>query len=351
MNPTPLTILPIRETPLAPATLTGMIQPEEAVAMDNTADVAARLRQIRQSRMTSPGVSSPQGFEARSQRGLENLKKELGDFGYHPKEKILTHRDNLAYLKCVNKFGHTCFIEIDDDRAIIGINPRDLAAYEAQTASVIPLSTKMGNLDCAGSDIAGVALVCEGSVCMITRKGTGEPVERTFIYGEAHNNRAMRFDGSPMAFPVVRLSEIRAHNDLVCKCVAEATARIRRAAREDARIQFQQTCEAIKDLHEKFAKAAKMFDAYMCHLEKDLRQLEEFNCYYLEHPPCDDKAAANHCEIKDCIHRHNDLITDELRAVCQLNEERAHIIQVCADSKRIIDYMSKSFIDLKGGVC
>lgn len=340
-----LSRVPLRQTPMNGAVSSGMARPYDEVVSNG--DLASRLRTVRM----SPAAGTRPLEQSRSYQGLDNVIRELESHGYRVKEKIIAHRDTAsneaAYCKAVNKMGQTCFIEVDDDKAVMGVNPRDLSAYEMRDASVIPLATKLGTLECAGSDVVGVALVCESSVCMITRKEHNEPVERTFIFGESRPERMAQIGDNPVAYPIVRLSEIRASPEAVMQIISAATARIRRMAREEVEKQFAQSQLAAKELYNKVAEAHGKFEKYMNQLDTDVTKMESWNMAYLKKPPCKDSEMAKFAELQVCLHAHHNLVIDELRAAVAANDQRAIMVQCIADLQAIIDYMDRAYAEVK----
>jgi hypothetical protein len=185
-----------------------------------------------------------------------SIEKELMMAGFVPLEKILIQNNSSntlvgKFVKVLAKNGQTAFVMIDQN-GYVSTQERDVPMIVSAQASSIPYSIKMGAVNCAGLDVCGVAFDCSDSVCVLLRQDDSVPHETNFIYppevsgGRLSGTQASQgsyatdgkkeiattpFDASALiAYPVVRLSEVRVAPAIVLENIDMVTKRIRNIA-------------------------------------------------------------------------------------------------------------------------
>jgi uncharacterized membrane-anchored protein YhcB (DUF1043 family) len=172
-----------------------------------------------------------QAMKLHSSKGAaSSLEKELISKGYMPMEKVIIREktnDKARYIKSMNKLGQTVFIDLDSE-GTIQVNPQDITLTQTNKSTMVPYSAKMGTMNCLDLDICGVAFECSNGICTLQRDiRSTTPVETTFTTVEDYAPKTALVKGSPVAYPIVRLSEIRNNDQLVLKTINKATRKLR----------------------------------------------------------------------------------------------------------------------------
>lgn len=184
-----------------------------------------------QEKASSNKKKAVQSLKLQSGKGpASSLEKELITHGYMPMEKvIIRHKQNdkARYIKALNKLGQTVFIDLDSD-GVVHVNPTDVTLTQTNKSTMVPYSAKMGTMNCLDLDVCGVAFECSNGICTLHRGVRSSiPIETTFTTVEDYGPKAAIVKGSPVAYPIIRMSEIRANNQMVLKTVNKATRKLR----------------------------------------------------------------------------------------------------------------------------
>ena len=222
------------------------------------------------------------------------------------------------YLKTIYERGQTVFVELNTD-GFVSVQPEDLTMIESKTASKVPLSVKTGTMDCAGLDVCGVAFECQGELCTLTREDPSMvPTEIVLHTVEKPTERALVEEGTPIAYPIVRLSEIDANNDQVVKSVDEATARIRNATYKACVEDMRKTDRICEDMKTKFKTFTGTVDIAFRKLGTSIRELEKYRMGYDNVPPQNDEQREKLRTLAFNLRRRHDMLVDLLRICTQM---------------------------------
>jgi hypothetical protein len=132
--------------------------------------------------------------------------------------------DTVPYIHAYTRMGDVCYIELDladsncnknisNNNGHNGLGERMRATI--RSGSVIPQQTKISVAQCANSSVCGVAFECNNEVCVLSPVECGDNMaasglkEVTFVIAESLPTKNVQANGSPLAYPVVRLSEIK----------------------------------------------------------------------------------------------------------------------------------------------
>ncbi len=180
-------------------------------------------------------ASSAQAIQFATPQGMvenQDILRLLAEKGFMPFNTIMVNESNgltARYVKAIDKHGNTSYILIDIDGNIM-TQPGDLTTIQTSTATSIPLSAKVGAYDCVGLDVCAVALECEDGVCVLMRDDEANMKEIMLEKEKKRADEALIESDSPLAYPVVRLSEIIENPTLVLKIIDDTTVKMRRAA-------------------------------------------------------------------------------------------------------------------------
>jgi hypothetical protein len=288
----------------------------------------------------------------------------LNNHGFEVTENLMVADEagntRVATLKVANCLGQTAFVQIDDPNTLFATTTKDLTLIEIQAISTISEAERLGNYKTAGSSVTGVALVCENNVCMMVNDGDPEePRERNFVYvASSHPKSAVLEGGTPIAYPVVRLSEIVANPNMVLKNINEATCRLRDRLYEVVMKEMRERAKddsaspSMKNAIDELLAEHKAFTDCLGRKMKGTKdilcQLEAFQVHYIENPPKDEICTARMKAMTVLLRRWNEMYVDELRAAIVAAEQKQHIVKAASNFRSLRTYMEKEYDDLVG---
>lgn len=168
----------------------------------------------------------------------EIIELELKKYGYEPVQRFSFQRDENSrsecYIKSRSPYGFYIFILIDED-SLVSFSKNDLSIIENKKVTLvdIPESVKRGIYRNSNGDIIAE---CSEGICKLSHnpKST-EPIETTFTFVSPQSSSQIIPKGSVLAYPVVRMKEIRISPKLVLERTLEETMRMRKIAYDKAK--------------------------------------------------------------------------------------------------------------------
>lgn len=150
-----------------------------------------------------------------------NCEHELNKAGYIINHKIIAK--DSTYVKAVDKNGNNVYVLVDD-AGYLSVSDTDIKLTKSDT-NLLPFSIKNGMYDLVGLDGIGVAMECGTSgICTMTRGSDMKPIETNFA---VENNISFDMKSEALySYPIVKLSEIKHHPDIVLKSIDDASRRI-----------------------------------------------------------------------------------------------------------------------------
>jgi hypothetical protein len=184
-----------------------------------------------------------------------SIEKELVSYGYMPMEKVIIRTksdDKARYVKAMNKVGQTLFIELDGE-GVVQVTSKDITLTQTNKSTMVPYSAKMGTMNCLDLDVCGVAFECSNGICTLQRDiRSTSPVETTFTTVEEYAPKTALVKGSPVAYPIIRLSEIRNNNELVLRTVNKAVQKLRNDSHSTCTHYLQESSQIINEMSNEY---------------------------------------------------------------------------------------------------
>lgn len=202
-----------------------------------------------------------------------NIDDLLMKKGYTALQYItLDNEDQVAYIKAENPIGDIVIIKADK-AGLINVQLPNRTVVKVSDGSQVPKSVKVSAATCAGSASCGVAFECEGDYCIMNRNNDGSLSTGTYALSETVVNRTLTPFGSPVAYPVITLSEIEANNEAAIVTARKATETIQNESRKATRdlfsnliqqsagttFQLQQVNTALDNFHNAIAGERKTY--------------------------------------------------------------------------------------------
>jgi hypothetical protein len=303
-----------------------------------------------------PGPGPVLGSVTVMDSGPDNVEHVLSKHGYHVLSKVLVKDDkhdviHARFLDVLNNLGQRAFVELDIEGRI-SAQPQDpIMIPGSMRANRIPHSCKIGTFECAGQDVAGVVfaqLDDQGKhhdICSLLRDDDGSgPLEVNYHLDS--DTAEILTKPEPVAYPIVRLSEIVDNPDLTQRNINEATRRIRNTTYENCKSEIDQTRDAIRKLGETFTEFNEVQSRCSHELMSSIRSLEKIHQQYRDFPPTTDENRERYRKLLFNFRKRHEFAI-ELIGVCQMvNAQRETILQYTQLIREALDYCRKEFRDI-----
>ena len=222
-------------------------------------------------------------------------EEELMKHGYAIVDKVFTRdpQGNVVceYIKACTVRGQFVFVEMDSG-GCVAYRKDDLTAVRMKDAIKVPHSAKMGALECADLNVCGVAFECKDGICTLVRNCDDrslEPTEHHLVTVSKKCDEAIIMDDNPIAYPVVKMSEITANNCLVMGNIDEVTRKMRKKGFVRCKKNLQENKCLLEDLVNEYRTFCHYTGRLFETLQRSICELERIQDPYIECPPeCDD---------------------------------------------------------------
>lgn len=224
--------------------------PKPLTPVGTSVSSSPRAKEVKMSPGLSPLPSPSRTFNTYAKAITENsIDDLLMAKGYAPLDIITlnTDKDKVYYIKAENPVGDIVFIQTDKSGGLTVQLP-NRTVVKISEGSSIPTSVKISAMECAGSAVCGAAFQCNGELCILQRKDDGKIYQATYVVTETPRETKMTPFGSPVAFPVITLTEIESNNDDAIARVHKATLEIQQAAKISSTQQLVDTSKSINTL-------------------------------------------------------------------------------------------------------
>jgi mRNA-degrading endonuclease YafQ of YafQ-DinJ toxin-antitoxin module len=215
----------------------------------------------------------------------EEIEKELLAYGIRPEDKIFiksTKGTQARFVKAVNQLGQTFLIEIDDN-TFIAYQNESMTLVKTEHSGVVPYSYKMSTNACLDLGVCGVAMECEDGMCTVMRDGYNvTPREERFVTIEKQANRAALMENSPISYPIIRLSEIRANIQAVNRAVDRATKALEKMAFKYSSFNVSKASEQVDIFKKEFDRFFHNTNFVYNKLNETISELEKEEAKFAE---------------------------------------------------------------------
>lgn len=287
-----------------------------------------------------------------SEKVIEDLEK----LGFEVKERIIVQIDDEArmpFVRVVTPLGHTAFVKMERHR--LKCNSKNLSYMQVAKGVIIPEAVRAASYKCAmDSSLSGVGMVCNGSICVMAHEGDPQrPHETTFVYSSRYVDRSIKVGDMPIAYPVVRYAELIVNPCLVIKIIHDATCHIRREVKEKIMQELRSECNStkasIKRLVDSFTHVEKCIEHKFDWVSSNprLRVAEEYQRYFIEHPPCEDYEIQKMLALRRLLEKSNQLLICNLRAAQRVNQQREKIDEISETLEGTCAYLKKDYEELE----
>ncbi len=147
-----------------------------------------------------------------------NLEQFLIERGFVSTDRIVTTdekgKKTIEYVKVITEKGQRAFVELDIDGGFISDIKKDIVMNSIESGSMIPYSIRSGSLECASTDVCGIAFECTDKICILRRDNNLDPKE--VVFTTKTPTSSFHLETSSMSgelegvssYPIVKMSEI-----------------------------------------------------------------------------------------------------------------------------------------------
>jgi len=297
--------------------------------------------------LTAPSVkvAPPVQPIPRPKTADEEVEEELIESGYTPVSKIVVSKNGELegkYIKALNKYGQYVYVELDTE-GILAIDGDIITHTEVKDATEIPL---VDAYKCVEGGVCGVASECEGGVCTLTRtKGSKYPRQTTLVRQErsTDTSTSAMLGDDMIAYPVVRLSEIRANPKNALFAQNEATTLLRDRRNVALDKDLAEMAFLLNTLTAEFNEFQDIREELIRNINSNLTELEKANVTYVVDPPATPDEISEYNFIVTELKRGNDVVIDILKCADEVAAQRDEL-------RRLIDVIRKAKKDCLGDV-
>ena len=300
---------------------------------------------------TSSVVGSPvSGLKFSTMSGVvpdQSVEDQLAIRGYITTDRVLTKSPSGEvegrYLKTINERGQIVYVEPDTE-GYVSVQPEDRTMIESKSASKVPMSARTGTFECAGMDVCGVAFECEGELCTLTREDASmAPSELVLHTVGKPAERSVVEEGTPIAFPIVRLSEILVAPEQVVESIDTATVRIRNASYQSCVADMNRINRSLDSASGNFKTLVGTLDGTFKKLGASVNELEALRAGYDAVPPQNDEQREKIRKITFNLHRRHDMLTDLLRLCKTVSAYGEHVNEISDKFSDFTDHIEEAY--------
>ena len=251
------------------------------------------------------------------------IEENLAEKGYIVTDKIFVRTPPSGivpqYMKAKNNFGQTVFIELDSEGDVV-YESENQTMVVSQNASMVPVSKQIGIYECSLSGGAcGVAFDCEGEVCTLTKSidSPNQPTRLVLTTTTKPTEKSLSLSGSPIAYPVVRYSDIMSDQLSTAAAIEKSTSSISNARYQECKEDWNDFRKATAEMNAAAGEFSRASDMILNRVASDMRTLKSYRAFYVQSPPKTELAEAKFQSVVYNINnRHESLIA--LFAICNV---------------------------------
>ena len=279
---TPRTISTIPQVPTVPAAPTVPTVPQAPSIIPRGMEVTV------QNTITTPVDVKSLTFQTPGMAD-QTVEKKITELGFMPLVKTITRKPDgsveARYIKAVDSLGNISYIQLNVD-SNVSVHPSDLTTTESLETNNVPYAIKTGAIAAVGLDVSGVALECANGICTLSQDSPDRPrVESFLTYIEKPKTTVVVEEDSPVAYPIIRLSDVLENPTLVMLLVVKATTKLRWEAYQMSVRTLINADNVLKDTYDKGKITLRAINIALNHIMSSLNDLEDKRRAYELHPP------------------------------------------------------------------
>lgn len=200
-------------------------QRQELLAREQQATLRLSKAQTALSKTLSAGAIEPDSVSRFvTESDHSDIDRILSDNMYTVISRYVIS-EHMTYIKAISPLGDVLFIHVDQ-KGVSTVDIGDFTTVRSVEGKKISVSDKTAAATCTSQSTCGVALQCEDELCVIVRTDDGHNEQNSFMLTEGYSEKTITPVGSSIAFPVVKLSEIKLDPRGTAERIASASMKI-----------------------------------------------------------------------------------------------------------------------------
>lgn len=245
------------------------------------------------------------------------------------------------YVKALDKNGHKVYIYIDDAKFLNNSNDIVLNPLDKSKENNVPYSVKAGAFDMAGLEVNGIVFETPTSIHFVMRNDNFGPKES--VYGF---DITKAVDGTILAYPIIRLSEIKSSPADVLDSVSTVTHRIRKREYANTTQELDKMKLAVSQFNQVFDEFNLLSTEVGNNLRERLEELEEYSETYNMSPPVTDEGKERYELFKYNREKKNENMEVLMAINAKIITLRPEVKALTGKIREVIEYTKKELADV-----
>lgn len=280
----------------------------------------------------------------------QTVEKKIISLGFMPIVKTTTRKPNgtleARYIKAVDSKGNISYIHLNVD-SNVSVLPTDLTTVESVDANNVPYTVKTGAISTVGLGVSGVAFECQNGICTLSQDSPDKPRTESFLtYIEKPRNAVIVEDDSPIAYPIVKLSDVLENPTLITQLIDRATKSLRDQAYALEMRALVSADNVFKETMSKGRVTLRAINIAMNHIMESLTSLEDTRKTYDFNAATTPEAMVTYELLVYNIKYRQ----DKLKELLVLSREVSAYVEECGKLSASFDNLNKELDARFGGI-
>lgn len=294
----------------------------------------------------SKHMASPKEIEIDEDQLIE---KDLEKNGYILIDRVMEKHENgdgCIYVKTINPNGHIVFVEMDVDGFIYNEKGSLMTKRipSTQKNDLVPLYSKISVMECVKSDVCGILFECQNGICTLTHKDQSTvPEEINFTTSFDNNDEITEIKQHPIAYPIVRMSEIKYNPVLTLNNVEICIRRLMNKAHKVLMEEQEKTYMFDNLLQKEVAIFKKKYQDVNRSLKYRMEEIESVHNKHVYNKYPTEKSKNDHKIIQKNIKLSNDLLIDLSHISHTFSSKQIQLKNIIDDIKTLNQQLDEHF--------
>lgn len=266
--------------------------------------------------------------------GSNSVENKLFKSNYNIINKATLGEHN-NYILAHNKDGIKVYILLDQSGFVMG---RDHDVEYQRGESFLPSSVKNGILNGTQNMTAGAALVCDNGICTLLYDNDSSVIEENF------NNSQIEEEQYPLAYPIVRLSEIVSNPRAVDLSVSCANRNMINNSYSILNQELQDLVDDAKTLSNCAFHTKNLINKKTYELETSINQIMKVHNHFINNAPASDKERQYVEEVEEALKIRHDQIHTLMTIIQKVANEKKNIKRIIQNISQYAEFCENKII-------
>lgn len=192
------------------------------------------------------------------------MNDNLVKHGYIPLSTVVLNTPDggkKTYMKTVNGAGDFSFVDVTRVEPGYTVElQNDVSAHFTSGKTTIPVSTQTSAAECAVNPSCGIMFECSNGFCSVQKSNEGDLDSKSFVVSEKVTESRISPIGSPVAYPVVTLSDIVASPEDTMVNIRSSSYKIHKGAIKSSSQGLGNITLRAEEVHNSLLRLQKRYD-------------------------------------------------------------------------------------------